>query len=300
MAAIAILMGLALLRYVSAQNNTTTLLLPDGLFNPSPYPQTFVGEMTVTGHATYYTLNCADSANTRFLLPTYNLGQDPFYNTDIVPTWLENFNQTRHVLKHNSLTVNCAPLNTNNTANCAWTSLYNNENANDKSIISSTIVTGSSTSPESSLYTVIFTVPGAAAAAATPLNPTASPTNTNPVAPKTTASDPPTSPSPSPSPSTATTNPPAAHAGLSPGSKAGIGVGVPLGVCALSGLALLFHLHRRHQRRSRLSQTENLMPYEVCSPVEFERKDNVAAAENGGVYEMPGRQSPVQSPELEA
>lgn len=74
---------------------------------------------------------------------------------------------------------------------------------------------------------------------------------------------------------------------------------MPLGLFALSGLALLLYLHRRHQRRARLSQMDNLVPYEVGSPIEFERKDNVTA-ENGGLYEMQGRQSPVQSPELEA
>lgn len=99
MAAIATLMAVALLRYASAQNITKTLILPDGLFSPTPAPQTFVGQMSVSDHATFYTLDCgnwsataiadwinfwpgtygctnsnsytfsADSANTEFLLP---------------------------------------------------------------------------------------------------------------------------------------------------------------------------------------------------------------------------------------
>ncbi len=93
MALTAIFMAVALLHHASAQNITTSMIIPDGLFYPYATLQTFVGEMTVTGRATYYTLDCgnstefnfwpgtlgcinnnsytfsADAANTRFLLP---------------------------------------------------------------------------------------------------------------------------------------------------------------------------------------------------------------------------------------
>ena len=94
MSAVAFLTLVAILCEASAQNVTTSLIIPNGLFNPTPRPQTFLGEATVSGHATYYTLNCgdyrdpdvnfwpgeygcpdnsytisADTANTQFLMP---------------------------------------------------------------------------------------------------------------------------------------------------------------------------------------------------------------------------------------
>lgn len=41
------------------------------------------------------------------------------------------------------------------------------------------------------------------------------------------------------------------------------------------------------------------MPYDVVSPTEFERKDHNVVADNSGLYEMEGNQSPIRSPELE-
>ena len=85
---------IAILCEASAENVTTSLLIPDALFAPTQRLQTFVGHSTVTGRATYYTVNCgdyrdttinfspgpygcpynsytisADSANTQFLIP---------------------------------------------------------------------------------------------------------------------------------------------------------------------------------------------------------------------------------------
>lgn len=94
MAAVTFFTAIALLCYASAQNSSTTLLLPDGLFWVTPpSPQTFLGAMTVTDKTTYYTIDCgnfndtlfwpgssgcannnsytfsADAANTQYLMP---------------------------------------------------------------------------------------------------------------------------------------------------------------------------------------------------------------------------------------
>ena len=50
-----------LLPRVLANNVTTPFLLPDGIFNWNPSPQTFVGQYKITGSTTYYTLNCGPS-----------------------------------------------------------------------------------------------------------------------------------------------------------------------------------------------------------------------------------------------
>lgn len=50
---------IALLIYrVSAINATTSIILPDGLFWGYPAPQSFVGQSTVIGSITAYTINC--------------------------------------------------------------------------------------------------------------------------------------------------------------------------------------------------------------------------------------------------
>lgn len=99
MAAIAFFVAIGLLCYASAENVSTPLLLPNGLFNGfngffygDLTIQTFIGQMAVTDSTTYYTLDCgstassfwpgpdgcinsnsytfsASSANTRFLMP---------------------------------------------------------------------------------------------------------------------------------------------------------------------------------------------------------------------------------------
>ena len=66
MAFTAIFMSVALLHYASAQNITTSIIIPDGLFYPYAIPQTFVGEMTVTGRATYYTVGCGNYSEVNF------------------------------------------------------------------------------------------------------------------------------------------------------------------------------------------------------------------------------------------
>ena len=61
MAAIGLFAGIILLlRPASAGNITTPLLLPNALFLNGPSPQTFVGQINIRGHTTYYTLNCGD------------------------------------------------------------------------------------------------------------------------------------------------------------------------------------------------------------------------------------------------
>lgn len=195
------------------------------------------------------------------------------------------------------MTINCDPLNTASWARCVTTTLYNNEDADDKSIISSTIVTQQSTVHESSLYPVIFTAPGLAAAAAA-----ATPQDT--LAPSTTATLPPTTPTTSPTAAPSPTHPPPA---LTPGAKAGLGVGVPLGVLALAGLGLLLlRGHVKHREHARLSQTEHLVALPAGGEVsEYGAAGkggggDAPAADVGGVYEMQGRRSSVRSVELEA
>ncbi|CAD6570150.1 MAG: hypothetical protein ASARMPRED_003507 [Alectoria sarmentosa] len=300
MAAVALFTAIALLccSHASAQNVSTSFLLPDILFWGYPESQAFVGETAVTGSKTYYTLNCgandtnfwpgpngcpnnsytffADSKNTQFLIRSVNLGQYPLPNTAPIATWLEDFNQT--------ITINCGPLSPQ-AQYCETSSLYNNEDDDDKSIISSTIVTQTATELVTSLYPVVFTpATAAAAAAATPSNAFASSTTTTTTNPTPTTS--------SGAPKSTSTAP---HAGLSSGAKAGIGIGVPVGVFALAGIALALYRHRKRKEQPRLSQMENLVP----PGGEFEEGKS-HAPDNGGVYEMEGRHSPIRSPELEA
>ncbi|CAF9942897.1 MAG: hypothetical protein ALECFALPRED_010205 [Alectoria fallacina] len=281
----------------SAQNISTSFLLPDILFWGYPESQAFVGETAVTGSKTYYTVNCgandtnfwpgpygcapnnsytffADSKNTQFLIRSVNLGQYPLPNTAPIATWLEAFNQT--------ITINCGPLSPQ-AQYCETSSLYNNEDYDDKSIISSTIVTQTATVLETSLYPVVFTAAAAATAAATPSNALASSTN-------------PATPTPTASSGASESTPTAQHAGLSSGAKAGIGIGVAVGVFALAGIALALYRHRKRKDQPRPSQMENLVP---PGGGEFEEGKS-HAPDNGGVYEMEGRHSPMRSPELEA
>ena len=94
MAAIAFLLVTALLDYASAQNITTQIMLPDGLFDGFAENESFVGEVSTSGTLTYYTIKCdynnplsyfdpgpvaclpsdsytfsANSENTKYLLP---------------------------------------------------------------------------------------------------------------------------------------------------------------------------------------------------------------------------------------
>lgn len=226
MAATIVIVAIALLYRVSAENFSTTMILPDFFF-AAPNARSFSGEMTVTGSTTYYTLNCepsnydfwpgpigcndysytfsASSAITQYLMPDINLGGG--YPFTVAP--LQSFNQT--------VTIDCGPLNPVSTAQCMYTSLYNNENADDKSIISPNIVTKTNLKYESALYAVFFTTTtstttaaaaadAAAAAISTPLNFVASSTATTTTIPSPTFNSYPPS---SPTETTATTtNPP--------------------------------------------------------------------------------------------
>ncbi len=287
MAAIIVIVTLALLYRVSAENSSTTMILPDFFF-AAPNTRTFSGEMTVTGSTTYYTLNCdpnnydfwpgpigcneysytfsASSAITQYLMVDVNLGGG--YPFTIAP--LQSFNQT--------VTIDCGPLNPVSTAHCMYTSLYNNENADDKSIISPTIVTKTNLKYESALYAVFFTTTtsttiaavAAAAAISTPLNSVASSTATT-----TTTNPPPTITSYAPSSPTDTiatmTNPPSSTTTSSMLSKStpsptapptsnprpgfsipiDVSIGVSVGVCVLAVSLLLIAVATISKIRSR-------------------------------------------------
>ena len=268
MAAIIAIVTVALLYRVSAENFSTTMILPD-LFFAAANTRSFSGEMTVTASTTYYTLNCepdnyafwpgpigcndysytfsASSATTQYQMPDYNLGGG--YPFTIAP--LQSFNQT--------VTIDCGPPNLNSTAQCMYTSLYNNENADDKSIISPTIVTKTDLKYESALYAVFFitttsnTTAAAAAAAAisSPLNfvpsstattatnlPSAIPSSLSTSTTTTTTTNPSSSTTTSSMPSESTPSP-TAYLTSSLGARLGIPIGVSVGVCALTVSLLL-------------------------------------------------------------
>ena len=192
MPAIAFLMAMAIvfLHYASAENQTSTFIIPDMLFQ-DPEPMTFYGQMSISSSTTYYTVDCkpnqkkldfwplesdcisysfsASSGTTQYLIPNIELSISYQGVLSTVATRLQNFTQT--------LTVNCGPLESFRTSiNCTNISLYNNEDKNDHSIISPAFVTQSTIYAASSTYPVIFTDPNAAATAAAPQNSLASPT----------------------------------------------------------------------------------------------------------------------------
>ena len=90
MIAVPFFAALAILCCASADSVSTSVLLPDGLFYPSPTPQDFVGEVTVTSSATYYTLNCALASNFA------NLGEDCC--SDNSYTFSESSANTQYIL----------------------------------------------------------------------------------------------------------------------------------------------------------------------------------------------------------
>ena len=47
-----------ILSYASADLYTTTFFLPNGLFVPTPKPQTFLAESSIIRGTSYYTLDC--------------------------------------------------------------------------------------------------------------------------------------------------------------------------------------------------------------------------------------------------
>ncbi|CAD6571355.1 MAG: 26S proteasome regulatory subunit rpn6 [Alectoria sarmentosa] len=170
------------------------------------------------------------------------------------------------------LTINCSPLDTSGSATCITT------NSSDDS-------TSYATNIESSLYSVIFSVASdySAASSTTATSATPSPTSSAPTAKSTTTS--------SPKSSSSTT----AHPPLGPFSRVGIGLGVPLGACALAGVALLLYRHGKHKERSRMSQMGNLAPPGgFFSEPEGKRMSEAAVAS-----QALGRQPPVYSMEMQ-
>lgn len=191
------------------------------------------------------------------------------------------------MLNPTSWTINCGPLVLNNLASCSYTYLSNAENTIDLSIIDPTYVTVFQTAIDSSLYPVTFTssvnVGGSsstAGPAAAPANPMASSTTTSATTKASPASIQPIS----------TVTP-----ALGSSSKVGIGLGVPLGACALAGLALLLYRHGTHKERSRMSQMGNLAP-----PGGFaSESDRKRLSEAGVEVQALGRQPPVYSMEMQ-
>lgn len=155
-----------------------------------------------------------------------------------------------------STTINCGPVGTSSSATCTTTF----SDVDDSDYTGTPIETLYFTGIESSLYTVFFsTASGYSTTSATP-----SPTSSAPTATST------SSPKPSP------TAP--AHPSLGPSAKVGIALGVPLGACAVAGLALLLYRHGKHKERSRMSQMGNLAPPEGFASGSDGKRLSVAGA----------------------
>ena len=73
MIAIALFVAAVMLSRASAENESTSLLLPNGLFSfdQSFEPPTFVGQVTVIISTTYYTLDCSAGGAAIYFTPTY-------------------------------------------------------------------------------------------------------------------------------------------------------------------------------------------------------------------------------------
>ena len=71
--AVAFFAAVAILCCASADNVSTSLLLPNGLFSidPSFKPPTFVGQVTVIMSTIYYTLDCDTGAAATYFYPIY-------------------------------------------------------------------------------------------------------------------------------------------------------------------------------------------------------------------------------------
>ena len=228
-------------------------------------------------------------------------------------------------LTRNSITINCQATTTVASSSsipalrCDFSWLYNQEDADDKSIISSTISAMSTIETATSFYPVVFTTPGAAAtvaaaaAAATPSSTITSSINN----PQATLSNSSNSSIPDPSSSS--------H--FSPGLKAGIGVSVSLCSIALAALlVLLYRSHRKqahaslnaHDARARLSRHDDgFVPLDSrAGEVETKNDDSPGAlspklrgsaliakdswtlpedeivADTSGIHELAGRKTP--------
>lgn len=176
--------------------------------------------------------------------------------------------RTCHLTGRPSSTINCSPspLATASTAICLST-----YGPYPESI---------PTNIESSLYPIAFTVAvgygQASSTSATSKTPLPSPS------------------SPTPNP-TITSTAATAHPALNPSSKVGIGLGVPLGACALAGVALLLYRHGKHKERSRMTQMGNLAPARDF----VSESDAKKLADAGAAEQMLGRQPPVYSMEMQ-
>ena len=71
MIAVAFFAAAAILYRTSAENVSTSLLLPNDLFffDPSFKPPTFVGQVTVIMSTTYYTLDCSAGGAATYFTP---------------------------------------------------------------------------------------------------------------------------------------------------------------------------------------------------------------------------------------
>lgn len=149
----------------------------------------------------------------------------------------------------------------------------------------STIDPSSTINIESSLYAAFFTEAAGYSAASSTVATTAapSPTSPAPTAKSTSAS--------SHEPSSAATT----HSSLGPSLKVGIGLGVPLGACAVAGLALLLYRHGKHKERSRMNQNGNLAP---PSAIASEPKEKHFSDPGVGGQTL-GRSPPVYSMEMQ-
>ncbi|CAD6567783.1 MAG: hypothetical protein ASARMPREDX12_009451 [Alectoria sarmentosa] len=302
MIAIAFVAATTLLRCASADSISTSLLLPNGLFSTySSLPtMSFVGQVTVTRSTTYYTLDCGAGAAATYFTPGDEGCSGSSYTFSEISAstqyLLENFGYLAgtgaastytdlaietDLVDRRSGTINCSPLDTSGSATCTTTFTDEEDFTSLDSIIDPTYITNI----ESSLYAVIFTAASgySAASSTTATSATPSPTSSAPTAKSTSTS--------SPKSSTSTT----AHPPLGPSSRVGIGLGVPLGACALAGVALLLYRHGKHKERSRMSQMGNLAPPGgFVSEPEGKRMSEAAVAS-----QALGRQPPVYSMEMQ-
>ncbi|KAM0795292.1 hypothetical protein BDR22DRAFT_894275 [Usnea florida] len=277
---IGLLAALVILSAEAQQSISTSLLLPNGLFDAeSPLqPPAFVGRVTVTRSTTYYTIGCNGSpsfdpgfcsdgsytfdeisSNTQYLVESL----EPDVDTTPVTGTSAAFSAPEDTLQ--TTTINCSPspLATASSALCSSTYTFDDG--------TNTIIT----TVESSLYPIVFTAAAGYSATSGP------------------PATPPPSPSlPTPSPTTTST----AHPSLTPSSKVGIGLGVPLGACALAGVALLLYRHGKHKERSRMSQMGNLAPARALVSASEAKKG--AGADAGAGEQVLGRQPPVYSMEM--
>lgn len=174
-----------------------------------------------------------------------------------------------------SSTINCDPLGPSGSATCTITCT---DDEDDDATYTTNI--------ESALYTVFFTTAAGYSAASSTAASSATPSPASSAATaRSTTTTPPYEP-----PSTATADP-----ALSPAAKISIGLGVPLGICAVAGVALLLYRHGKHKERSRMNQMGNLAPPTgLASGFEGKRFSDA-----GGTGQTLGRSPPVYSMEMQ-